>query len=321
MSKLSKKIHQLLKLHHHKHTGKLLHHRHTSYRALLLIMAISGVFMLATSQLVRAGDYIVTATVPAPIPSGAPIITSPPDGTTITTPNVTIEGTCPIILPAIIITLHDGSTLLGSGQCTPVGTFSVPVSLQERTYSIVATVVTITGDNGESSLPHTLTYKAPTSSSSTNPSKSTSTSSNSGKPRETTTASAGLEILSDKPFVVYGSVSDAVWSGYFKGGTTPYVITISWGDGSTQTYKNVGRDRQIYSHRYNRLKAYQITVTVKDAADRSISQTFAAATPIIFDNGSAGAGITQTMGGLHISTTILLYAFYFALLGLLFVLW
>jgi len=284
-------------------------------------MAIAGVFMIATSQMVRASDYVVTATVPAPIPIGTPVITSPPDGTTITTPNVTIEGTCPIILPAIIITLHDGSTLLGSGQCTPIGTFIIPLSLQERTYSIVATVVTITGDNGESSLPFTLTYKAPTPIGSTNPSKSTSTSSGSTNPSKTTATSAGLEILSDKPFVVFGSMSDAIWSGYFKGGTTPYVVTISWGDNSAQTYNNIGRDRQIYSHRYNRLKAYQITVTVKDAAGHSISQTFAAATPVIFDRVPSGVGIVQTTRGLHISVPVLLYALYFALFWLLVVMW
>jgi hypothetical protein len=307
---------QLLQLHPHKHTGKVLHHKHTSYHALFLVLGLAGVFMVLLSNAAKAADIIVTGRIPAPIPVGAPVITSPVDGLITTTTPLTVSGTCPVISPAIIITLHDGSDMLGSGQCTVDGTFSISIPLVEHTYSIVATVVTITDDTGESSTPITVTYKLPPPP--VVPSKPT-TGTSGGNPRPTPTQGEGLEIVSDKPFIVFGAGADAVWSGLFRGGDRPYRVTITWGDGSTNIYNNVGGNKQAFAHHYHQLRGFQINVTVTDKSGHSVSKSFAAATPLIFDNTPNGAGTTGQ--GLHLSPIILLYALYFALLWLLFTLW
>ena len=147
------------KLHHRKHTGKLLHHRHTHYPALLALVVIAGILVFCSGRIARADDLLLTATVPAPIPTGAPAFTSPSDNTVTHDPTVQFKGTCPVITPAIIVVLYEGTTQLGSGICSPEGTFQVTASLTTGLHTIVATVVTITNGVGESSPPFHITYQ------------------------------------------------------------------------------------------------------------------------------------------------------------------
>jgi hypothetical protein len=231
-------------------------------------------------------------------------------------PSIIISGTCPIIDPAVVIALYDGADMLGSSQCATDGTFSVTIPLHEHTYSIVATVVTITGDTGESSQPLTLTYKSPTTAAPTSttpkPGSHTSTPSPGGP------SSNNLEIMGDKPYIVFGPNTDAIWSGSFRGGASPYRITVNWGDGTTDIYKSVGHDKQEYAHHYSRLKAYKVLITITDNAGSSASKSFAAVTPLIFDTGT---GTTNPLGKDGVTPTLLLYALYFSLLALLYTLW
>ena len=151
-------MHRTLKLHHHKHSGKLIHHRHTSYWALALIVVVAGVFVTFIDRAARADTLDVSAVVPAPIPPDPAVFTSPATNSIFTNPVVTVEGTCPVISPAVIIVIYRGAEAIGSSTCSASGEFEVDVTLQRGTQSLIARILTITGQWGQDSIPLTLTY-------------------------------------------------------------------------------------------------------------------------------------------------------------------
>ncbi len=271
-----KSVHKALKLRHHKHTGKLLAHKHTSYRVLFLLM-LAPIFMMAlVGQLAQASDYMVTATVPASMPSGAPTITTPADGSTIKIADIEISGTCPVIDPAIIITIYDGTTFIGSGQCSVDGTFSVPVSLSVGTHTIVATVVTFTGQTGASSQPVTVirSQTATPSAPSTPVAKSYTTPS--------IDLLAGLlYIVTPDKYVTIKSDGGAIWRGSFAGGTTPYTVRVEWGDGQTDTHTVADQKEQAFSHTYQHKQVYDIVIRVTDASGGTTTLHIIALTPYL----------------------------------------
>jgi hypothetical protein len=305
---------QLLQLHPSTHTGKVLHHRHTSYRALFLVFVLAGVFIVFLGSAANAADYVVTATIPAPVPAGAPVITAPPDGTTIPTPAATISGTCPVIDPAIIVALNDDTSFLGSQQCTSDGTFSIPVTLSPGAHHIIASVTTITGDTGESSQAITVTYAAPPA---TTTPISASRPAGGGKPATSVTQPLLLDITSESPFIVFGPTADAVWNGSISGGTPPYRISIDWGDGTRQAFINRTSDKQSFSHHYTHLKTFRVTLQITDSAGQSITRTIAAISPATFNHPATGSGVITA----NSPQTMWLYAAYGQFLALTLLFW
>lgn len=243
-------------------------------------MVIVGGLIFLTDRVATADDLLVTATVPAPIPTGAPAFTAPDDNTVTDKPSIDFEGTCPIITPAVIIALYDGTTLLGSGLCQNDGTFVVTASITSGAHTIVATVVTITGDTGESSDPLHVTYTPPlVPVNPTNPSSPQ----NPTTPRPTTGTNvptndtiAPLDIISEKPFVTFRSDLKAEWRGRFAGGVPPYTVTIHWGDGKNNTYKVSGNDLQIFTHRYSQNRLYTFSITVQDSSGLTLKRNYVA---------------------------------------------
>ncbi|MFS8118726.1 MAG: hypothetical protein ACMG55_09590 [Microcoleus sp.] len=317
-------MNRLLKLQHHKHTGKLIHHRHTSYRALFLIVAMVGVVMVLTSQAAKADNYTVTATVPAPMPSGLPIIQKPRVGMNIVhTPNITINGTCPVITPSIVIALYDNSGLAGSQQCTPQGVFDVPISLSEGSNSIVATIITITGQVGASSQPVIITYTklgVPKQTTSTSP--RTPSALPGLRPLEITGDNVQpLKIISDNALIIFGPSSDAVWRGTFTGGTLPYKVKITWGDSSVQELSGIGEKAQAIRHHYSHFTSYQIKVQLTDAKGLTVTQYLTAITFATTIITLGNLDFFHTITSQAMLTTLILYSLYIVTAGLLLILW
>jgi hypothetical protein len=306
---------QLLQLHPHKHTGKVLHHKHTSYHALFLILGLAGVFMVFLSSAAKAADYVVTATVPATIPSGNPVITAPSDGTQVSTPSITVSGTCPVANPPVIITIQDETGLLGSSQCSS-GTFNVPVSLTVGTHHLTATVVTITNDTGGTSQTVAVTYLLPIVPSQpvggTTPVVHVPRSS-----QPTPVTPDPLHIDSASSFIVYGYNDDAVWRGSFSGGSLPYNVTIDWGDGTREMFSKLGNEQQAFSHHYRQLRTYVVSLVVTDSAGQTTTLTLSAISPATFNHPPTSLGFTTGSP----SVTRLLYQLYLGQLFLTFLLW
>jgi hypothetical protein len=250
-------MHRSFKLHHRRQTGKLIHHRHTSYLALVLIIVSAGLCMLVTDSQARAATLAFTAATPAPLPSGAPVLTMPADGTEVTASDVHSEGICPVIDPAVVIALYDETSFLGSGICQTNGQFSIDATLTAGKHSLEAVVVSISGNRGAHSTPLTVSYVSP------------SKAAHSG-------TSTPLAILGDQQFIGFGSQSAAAWRGSFTGGNAPYRTVVDWGDGNVQTFKNVGTDQQSYIHAYGATRPYDVSITVTDDSGHTLTRHLAA---------------------------------------------
>ncbi len=274
-------MHRLLHLQSHKHTGKTLAHRHTSYRGLLVVVAVFTLALAGIAHTAGADEIVISAKISAQIPTQAAVITSPTDGAVFTSPLATIVGTCNTLSQSIIISIYSDVGFVGSTSCSPSGTFTIPITLQQGTNRLVAKSVNITGDYGPDSIPVTVTYIPPATG------LPSSVPDGISAPGKTTPGQAGgndvvgLKMLSKYSYVTYGPNKDAEWVGMFEGGVSPYTVTIDWGDGIVTSKRGVKTEEIHMSHVYADFHTYFITVTVTDTDGRSLKRQFAAVTPYI----------------------------------------
>jgi hypothetical protein len=296
------KLHKALHLRHHKHTGKLLAHKHTSYRTLFMLMLAPILMLALVSDLQAHADDTITvsATVPANIPSGNPTIDSPLDGVTLSAANVTVSGTCPVITPAIIIAIYDNGTLTSSVQCQVDGTYSVSTPLIYGLNSLVATVKTVTnGTGGSSSPPVKVTRPTP-------PAPSPSPSSHPSSPKPPVSGDqitpSVIELLPtivrvepSEAFFVVTTKGSTTWQGKFEGGSAPYQVKMDWGDGSSDTHTVADASVQSFSHTYKSVSSYNITITATDSKGATTT-LHSVSVSLQLSTGTQGAGDTHVTG-------------------------
>ncbi len=302
--------------HHHKHTGKLIHHRHTSYPILFALMVVVGGLIFMTDRVATADDLQVTATVPAPIPVGAPVFTTPEEGAVFHTPSVDFHGTCPVATPAVIISLYESSSLLGSGICQSDGTFVITASLTSGAHTIIASVSTVTGDNGDTSAPLHITYvpSAPPANSGSAPNPEVTV------PRDDTITP--LDIISEKPYVAFKNDLNAEWRGRFIGGVSPYTLTIMWGDGTSDTYNVSSDDLQIFRHQYSHNQLYPLRVTVRDQSGLQLTRHYIAMHASgVTDNGESQNTIASLLDNTVVDPYLATIGIYISLLLTTLLLW
>lgn len=281
-------MHRLLRLQHHKHTGKLLHHRHTSWRTLAVLLLVTGGVLVKVEwgmhQLASADSIYVTATVPAPNPTQAAVITYPTDGSNFTGSQVTVLGTCQVLTPAIIVAIYDNGILAGSVACSNSGTFSLPITLYVGANTLIAKSLTVTGGSGPDSAAVQVTYTPPVTPQSnpatpTSPASPTTPHSTSHPSNTSTGSGAPLDIYINEPFIIFGPHLAALWTGDITGGMAPYALEVAWGDGQHSHYTIKDSSLQHLSHPYSGSKPYSMQFTATDSAGNQVTKWFAAVTP------------------------------------------
>ena len=110
----------------HKHTGKLIHHRHTSHLALAVILALIGCLLIISENTVQAvsysGNVSVGVVVNGPAPTIGAVITSPTDGQTVTNKDtIEVGGTC---AAGTFVVVKDNDLIVGSTDCSAAGIFN-----------------------------------------------------------------------------------------------------------------------------------------------------------------------------------------------------
>jgi hypothetical protein len=277
-----KHVHKALQLRHHKHTGKIIPHKHTSYGVLFVLMIIPIIALALASHFVAASEYEISASVPAIPPSTPPTIDYPTENVPINQTETTVSGSCPIATPAVVVAIYDGDELIGSTQCTSDGTYELQVMLSEGTHQLSARVVSITGESGGSSPVLTVVVRqlaAPES----------------GGVGEAFTPVANVESLSVPlriiPKTIFATLNgnnEASWTGTFQGGKLPYKVTVDWGDGTISTFDVNDNSEQTFTHKYSVPGAYPITISLSDASGattglQSTAVTFMLQQPSILD--------------------------------------
>ncbi len=117
----------------HKHTGKLIHRRHTSHLALVVILLIVGLLLFfsgntAGVQQTASGDVSVGVVVPGPAPTVGATIITPKDGTSLIDQDIIeVSGTC---APGTFVVIKNNDELAGSTVCTNAGIFILQIQLR-----------------------------------------------------------------------------------------------------------------------------------------------------------------------------------------------
>ena len=289
MNTLHRKIHKHLKLQHHKHTGKVLHHEHTSYRGLAVVLMLAGVVLVGATIVQRAAaDSLLSVygTLEVPAPSTGVSITLPNDNATLTSADTLVAGSCPIASPQVTVVLMVDGTAAGSAICDSSNDFSMPLRLTPGAHTLVAQAYTITGQQTPDSQAVHAAYQP--------------------KAAESSSVS-GLSLASAAPFAVLGADHTATWNGTVSDGTAPYHFIIDWGDGDREAH-TVASASQRFSHHYDTLHSYNITLAATDTTGRSTQQQYASAayTTLPARNAAFVANIsngstfgTRTMAGLY----------------------
>ncbi len=255
MRALHQKIHHHLKLQHHRYTGRVLHHRHTSYRALAIVFALTGIAMLSitlVNNAAAASLVTVQATKQTPVPTTAALIATPANGDTLNTNSTLVTGSCPVVTPQVMVTLLVDGTNVGSAACDSNNDFSLPVTFSAGSHTLVAQTYTITDQPGPASTPVRINSPAGTAQAiSTSP----------------------IVLTAAAPLSYLGATKTATWSGTITGGTPPYHVHIDWNDGK-QTDVNVKAGKQSFSHMYTSLTSYDPLISVIDSAGNAVNEQF-----------------------------------------------
>ena len=219
---------------------------------LMLILCV-GVFILTWSYEAVADSYTVTVTLPAiPLTEGA-TITSPADGSILTSQQINVIGTCPA---NAYVTLTINNLFSGAAWCSNAGAFQIATTLFVGTNILKAQDYNITNQPGPVTPSVSVQYNPPVV-----PNKPGSAK----NPNSSTSSILPLILTTDFTYKTFYAGSDFSWTFFISGGVRPYDVQIQWGDGesSTEIY-NVSPTFTIH-HIYKTPGYHVLTITGSDS--------------------------------------------------------
>lgn len=257
---------------HRRHSGSVLHRRHTSYRAMLAVLVLAGAFMVWVANYVNSFDSQLKSQVSqsAPLPDKIPFITSPVVGAEVTDDNIEVAGTCSNNTKTYII-IYNSSNIVGSSVCSSTGNFSVSVPAEY-------------GVNKLSAVATNINNQATTRSVEVNVNRAGTTDGNS------------LNIKVQNPVIHYKVGDEFIWAISAQKGAEPITGKINWGDSQSQDISFSSGALEL-KHTYIGSETRTINVAVKDNAGVTKSYMFVAdditgyISPVGFTEQSVGSAI------------------------------
>ncbi|HUB94113.1 MAG TPA: hypothetical protein VMB52_06440 [Verrucomicrobiae bacterium] len=290
-------LHETLKLQHYRHTGKLLHHHHTSYRGLAIVLVFAGVVMVALGMVNRAAaqSFGIQATVLAPVPATAPIIASPAPNTIVKQSSMLVTGSCPLITPQVTVSIQVDGTLAGASACDSNNDFSVPISLSAGDHTLTANTMTITGQYGPGSSPIVVKTVAAAA----------------------TSAPSVITVTASTPAADLDSNNAVTWAGTITASSPDSLfVHVDWGDGSQNNY-TVKPGPQSFTHTYSTTTSHNILLSASDTSGDTKNIQYAA---VAYTAAAPQAATTTT--SLYSKRTVAgLYSLYFTVVCIASVIW
>jgi len=264
----------------HKHTGRLIHHRHSSYPLLIALLIAIGGFLYSAQQSVGAisQSVTVTATVPGPPPKIGARFALQQNHVMATQNVLPLSGSC--ASQTVVVVANNGQTA-GSTPCTTNGAFSLPVQLQNGTNVLQAYDYDTLNQTGPETPILVVTYDTATSSVSAAQVQN-STALKSSYPllntptfmsacynfkgatlTSTTTTSLGVITGCILRGIQPGEQSHLGLTTY--GGTLPYTASIDWGDKITSILKITDSSYQLIPFTYRSPGIYTVAIHLTDA--------------------------------------------------------
>ncbi len=253
------------------------------------LMGIISFLLLSVPHAVLASSYNVSASVPFDIPSQPATIASNLQNTISTSAAVTVSGTCQRLIPVTIVTIWRDRAVLGSVACQLGGTYSLQIMLTGGVNNLVAKTANISNVYGPSSTAVSITYNPPKADSPPPIIPSLSPVQIAANKAEV----SDLQIHTAEPFSVLPITNVVTISVTVSGGTTPYEITLNWGDGATDSKTENSAGTFDFKHTYDKPGSYAVKAKVRDVLGAETEYEFAvvsvSATPAL--TGTPNGGI------------------------------
>jgi hypothetical protein len=269
------------------HSGRLRPHKHTSYVGLAVVLALAFMPLLLVSKTAVADNQSfvprteqVTAVVAAPVPTSAPTIANLSTGQIFSgTSSITIQGRC---VTGTIVEIFKNQVMGGAQVCSR-GAYSIAVDLFNGNNSIIARAYNADGIPGPDS--PTITVELT-------------------PPGATQSGTLSGQAFANQVFIAAeisnnhrSDVSSIIrWPLVVHGGIAPYTVTISWGDGTTDTVAQSEAGQFTVNHDYGKAagKNGSLPVTVK--ATDIIGDSASLHLVAVFDSPAQASGVLKFFG-------------------------
>ena len=204
-----------------------------------LLCLSSNVYALGSSQNPQSGSLGLEATIPSSPPTTPATIAIPTNGTVLSYIPISISGLCPSNL---LIKIFDNNVFTGSSICTN-GSYSLKVGLFNGSNSLYAQDFDALGQGGPLSNSVNVTF-------------------NSGQysvPGSQVTITSAYAELGANPG------QQLSWPIIIGGGTPPYAISTTWGDGLSPTLQSSAFSGKLdITHTYTSPGIYIVNVAITD---------------------------------------------------------
>jgi hypothetical protein len=212
--------------------------------ATVLIAAFGGTRLLVplhagAAQQSESGAFGIEGEIPSTPPSTAPGISIPRNGQIFTNTPITVSGTCS---KDYLVEIFKNNVFAGSAICTR-GSYSIQIDLFDGQNDLIARQYNSLNQAGPDSPAITVTFN-------------------------NTVANGGTRPTITSAFAKRGAdPGDALsWPITLSGGTSPYAISVDWGDKSTEELISRSTPGQFnIQHVYTQSGIYNVTMKVTDA--------------------------------------------------------
>jgi hypothetical protein len=205
------------------------------------IMVSSLLFFtpLATAVTNQSGAVGIQGTIPSPPPSRGATIAVPANGTVFTSTPITVSGLCPT---GLLVKIFDNNVFVGSTTCSK-GSYSLQVDLFSNRNDLVARVYDALDQAGPDSNTITVIFN------------------------DAQFLQFGTRVSLSSVYAERGAPPgmELDWPILLNGGTSPYAISVDWGDGSPPDLLSVTSAGTItLKHIYKVAGIYTVIIKATD---------------------------------------------------------
>lgn len=191
----------------------------------------------------QSGSVGLEGQIPGPPPDQAATINTPVNGQTFSDLPVTVSGTCPA---GVIVEIYRNDVFAGSVMCEDNGTFQLQIDLFNGENELLARVRDLLGQLGPDSNLVTVFYDPAVAQS------------------DRQLPAQQLMLLSNVSFRGAEPGAELSFPIRLVGGSGPYAISITWGDGSSDVISRSDTGNFSIAHTYDAPGVYRIIVKATD---------------------------------------------------------
>lgn len=232
----------------------------------LLYGAVNSALALGSSQNPQSTSFGVEGTIPAPPPTQAATIATPSNGQAFTNTPITVAGLCP---KGLLIKVFANNVFVGSAMCDS-GSYTMQVDLFSGQNDLVARDYDALDQQGPDSNVVTVAFN------------------------DAQFLALGSRVTLTSAYARRGANpgEKLTWPIVLSGGTTPYALSVDWGDGTAADLSSQqGAGTVNVAHTYTNAGVYRIVVKASDAKG-----TTAFLQLVGVANGQASSGIGSSNG-------------------------